>query len=286
MTFVCPVCSNPINYAGEADYSINRVLFKTPMFYCQSCDLYARDIDNKKMLDHFYSASYTSFDYESRFWHQRNKFFELILSLIKKHFNITSDNLEDASKINIIDLGSSYGHFLKIANNAGFNTIGVEINEDLVKYCNEQGHTAFSSLEQIPPKIEADVFTLIDSICCIPNPREVLGEIKNRLKPDGILVLRDCNRNLYAGLKAMFQREKDFSILGAAVVSYSVKSFKKLFEEVSGFEIIEIIPEGGFGKNMPFRKRMFYSGTYFMTKLLANQIIFTPGVIIIAKPKP
>jgi 2-polyprenyl-3-methyl-5-hydroxy-6-metoxy-1,4-benzoquinol methylase len=284
MGFCCPLCFQSLNYVGEANYDVNRVSFKTPMYSCNSCDVYVRDIDNKKMMEHFQDASYTRFENETMLWERRKNFFNLILSLIKKHFKITEANAKDASQIQIIDFGSAYGHFLKIATESGFKITGVEVSENLIKRCNEQGFTVVNRLDQVPEP-QVDVVTFIDSICCLPNPREVLSEVKKRLKPDGIVVLRDCNRNLYAGLKTKFQRQKDLSILGGAIVSYSLKSLKKLFEDLNDFEIIEVIPDNGFSKNLPLSKRMLYSTTYLLTKLSFNQILLTPGIIIIAKPK-
>lgn len=283
MSFSCPLCSKSINYAGEASYDVNRVSFKTPMYYCKSCDVYARDLDSKKMMEHFQDASYTRVENESMLWERRKNFFELILKLIEKHFNIEANNADD-QKISLVDFGSAYGHFLKIATKSGFKVTGVEVSENLVERCNQEGLDVVNRLEQVP-EAKVDVVTFIDSICCLPNPREVLNEVKERLKPNGIVVLRDCNRNFYAGLKTKLQRNKDLSILGGAIVSYSIKSLKKLFEELNDFEIIEVIPDGGFSKNLPLGKRILYSSTYWLTKLSFNQILLTPGIIIIAKHK-
>ncbi|NIV70331.1 MAG: methyltransferase domain-containing protein [Phycisphaerae bacterium] len=88
----------------------------------------------------------------------------------------------------------------------------------------------------------------IDSLYYVPNPKNVLLDMKNCLKPDGIFVALLTNRNLYAKLRAILTFKDDYGSIGDALVSYSLKGFKKLLS-LAGFSIIRVIPDYGRGNN-------------------------------------
>jgi 2-polyprenyl-3-methyl-5-hydroxy-6-metoxy-1,4-benzoquinol methylase len=277
----CPVCSSPIQLVGQASYYTKAARFKTDMYACESCDIYVRDIDSASMEEHYYAASYVQVDNEQRFYEQRINFFRYIVSLISNHASeIAHPNV---TGLRVADFGSSYGHLLEAAAEAGVKSVGIELNKDLITYCTQKGMTVVNTLDELT--VPVDVFSLIDSLYCVPNPCEILSQMRDRLDPNGFVIARLTNRNLYAKVRNFASKEKDFSILGDATVSYSIKGAKRLFEQ-SGLEIVKVIPEIGSQKqSLGFRRDLLYSGTALLSKITGNRIVVTPGIIVIARPK-
>jgi 2-polyprenyl-3-methyl-5-hydroxy-6-metoxy-1,4-benzoquinol methylase len=277
----CPVCSSHIQLVGKASYYTKDARFKTDMYACESCDIYVRDVDSASMEEHYYAATYVQVDNERRFYDQRINFFRHIVSLITNHASeINHSNVEN---LNIADFGSSYGHLLEAAAAAGIKSVGIELNKDLITYCTQKGMVVVNTLDELTEPV--DVFSLIDSLYCVPNPREILSQMRDRLNPNGFIIARLTNRNLYAKVRNVGAKEKDFSILGDATISYSIKGAKRLFEQ-SGLEIAKVIPEiGNHKQSLGFRRNLLYSGTALLSTITGNRIVITPGIIVIARPK-
>lgn len=272
----CPVCNSPIKYIGEANYYTRDSKFTTPMYECRECDLYYRSVDSSLLDDHYYAASYVQVTNESRFREQRLNFFRYIIDLIDK-----TTRKQDATKPGILlDFGSAYGHLLEVAAERGYQSIGVELNQGLVKYCNNKGFKTVSSLDDITSPV--DVVTLIDSLYCVAKPTEILARIHDLMKPEGILLIRITNRNLYVRLRRFFLQNSDMNLVGDATVSYSLKSISRLLEN-SGFEVNTVIPDTGRGKHQSIKMQVFYSITSAFSFVTANRWIFAPGIIVIAK---
>jgi len=249
-----------------------------PMYFCKDCGIFYRQVDDAIRVDHYYAASYVQAQNESAFWDARIHFFEYVISLVKKYANMKSKNEEH--KLTLMDFGSSYGHLIAFANDHGIRAMGVELNEDLIASCKKKGLIVYKNITELPEKV--DVVTSIDSLYCVPNPKDVLRDIKNCLKSDGIFVARVTNRNLYARLRARFIQKGDYSIIGDASVSYSLKGLKKLLS-LAGFRFMSVVCDYGKGKQLPPRKALCYRFCYLLTLLTCKTVILTPGIIVVAK---
>ena len=248
------------------------------MYYCKACNIYYRDIENRQIVDHFYAASYVQRENESRFFLARQNFFKFILTVISKFFQ--SRGMTELSSLTLVDFGSSYGHLLELSKQWGFKAIGIELNEDLIQYCTEKKLIVFRKVDNLPEKV--DIFTLIDSLYYLPNPREMLLKINVHLKEEGIVVIRITNRNLYTKLLGKLLYRGNLNILGDSIISYSLKSVKILFN-LTGFEVIRVIPDFGQGKKLDSKQKIFYLLTSLLTYLSFKTIILTPGIIIVGE---
>lgn len=275
---VCPICEKVMSYAGEANYYDQESRYKTPLYQCKICDIFYRDIDNAKMVSHYYAASYVQKENESRFYHTRINFFEFILDIALKYAKPNSK--EQSHQLSLIDFGSSYGHLLECAETRKIKAVGVELNEDCVSSCKQKGMVVYNNIKKVPEKV--DIITVIDSLYYVPNCKEILAEMKNMLNEDGILVARITNRNLYTKFMKKYLNKGDLSMIGDVTISYSLKSIKKLFSH-TGFKLLKVIPDYGKGKKLGFKKNLIYRLSLILTLLTAKKIIFTPGIIVIAK---
>jgi 2-polyprenyl-3-methyl-5-hydroxy-6-metoxy-1,4-benzoquinol methylase len=273
----CPICEQPIMLCGHADYYDRTSHFRTPIYFCKYCNIFYRDINTTNLLSHFYAASYVQKQNEQLFFDTRINFFEYILSLVKRYAKTKHGH----NKFSFVDFGSSYGHLIELAKNEGIEAAGIEINEDLIKLSREKGLQVYQNLSEVSKKVDA--VTSIDSLYYAYNPQDVMLDIKNCLKPDGIFVARITNRNLYAKLKAKFIRKDDYSTIGDATVSYSLKGIKKLLS-LAGFDLVLVVCDYGKGKQLPLIKTLCYRLCYLLTLLTCKTVIITPGIIVIAKP--
>lgn len=274
----CPICEKMLNAVGQAKYYDKFSVYDTQIYYCALCSIFYRDINGAKMFGHYHAASYVQECNEQRFYETRIDFFRYILNLFERYTNIEAKN--DKSKITFVDFGSSYGHLLELGRQKGFNMIGIELNTDLRNSCAQKGMKVYKEISEVPEKV--DVVTMIDSLYCVPNCTELLNAIKMRMKTNGLLIARVTNRNMYAKLKSRFVSKGDFSSLGDATIGYSLKGIKKLLF-VTGFQLVKVIPDRAMGKKLPIIKKTLYFLSYLLTLLTAKKIIFTPGIIVIAK---
>jgi hypothetical protein len=128
------------------------------------------------------------------------------------------------------------------------------------------------------------VFTLIDSLYYVPNPREILGAVRKKLLPGGLLIARVTNRNLYARVPNLFARDGDFSILGDAMVSYSCRGLSRLLNS-TGFRITKLLPDSGQGKqSMGFKRWVLYRFSHGVYAMSGGFVNTSPGLIVLARP--
>jgi SAM-dependent methyltransferase len=277
----CPVCDAPMTLVGHAAYYDLSSQFRTPVYSCASCDVLCRDIDQRRLVSHYYAASYVQEKNEGLLRRGRIRFFRWILSLIEGHRPQVGAGV--LGRPVLLDFGSAYGHFLSLARERGYDAVGIELNDDLVKACREKGLVVYRRLDEFSRS--ADVVAAIDSLYCVPDPRELLAGIRRKLRPGGVFLVRVTNRNLHARLRGRLGRRGDFSAIGDATVSYSVKAVRRLLDS-SGFRVEKVIPDCGRGKQLGIRKRWLYLLSYVLTLGILKKVILTPGVIMIARPRP
>lgn len=274
----CPVCGQSMAFSGQADYYDRAGPYKTPIHFCKSCDIFYRQVDDARRLDHFHAASYVQRTNEQDLFHTRIKFFRYVLSLVEKY---AKAEFRDAHRsLRLVDFGSSYGHLLELAEDNGMCAVGIEINEDLLASCKRKGMVVYKDLKELPEKVDA--VTLIDSLYYVPDCRAVLADIRKRLSAGGILIVRVTNRNLYARFMGKYVSRGDFTTIGDAIVGYSVRGMRKLLA-LTGFRILKIIPDYGKGKRLGVRKKLLYWVGYALTLLAVKRVILTPGIIVVAR---
>jgi dolichol-phosphate mannosyltransferase len=101
----------------------------------------------------------------------------------------------------LLDVGSYCGVFLKIAENNGYDTLGVEPSEWAAQYSREKmGQEAIAgTLKDVPPdKGNFDVITMWDVMEHLPHPMNEIALIKTRMKPNGIFAFATLNIDNWA----------------------------------------------------------------------------------------
>ena len=97
----------------------------------------------------------------------------------------------------VLDIGCAAGFFLKVMEEKGWETTGVEISVFMADFARTElklSNVFPGTLEQQPFEAESfDVITLWDVIEHLEDPRSVLAATQRLLKKDGILVLETQN---------------------------------------------------------------------------------------------
>jgi len=167
----CPVCmSREISRAYEPDISRCRechVFFRTPR---------PTQDDIKKSYD-----SGSTFEDWIPQEKDRREGWKRRLRLIVRH--ISSGDL--------LDVGTGDGHFLEVAQEAGFTVEGTELSDDGINRAKSRGYSVRKGqLTDIDfGEKRFDVITIWHVLEHVPNPGEVIRKSFSLLRPGGILVV-------------------------------------------------------------------------------------------------
>jgi len=92
----------------------------------------------------------------------------------------------------VLDVGCGPGLFLDVAQRAGWDAWGVDLNEAAIEWASEHvtEHVAVGSIEDLDAKDEQfDCITMFDVIEHLDDPRARLLEVARVLRPGGVLVV-------------------------------------------------------------------------------------------------
>jgi SAM-dependent methyltransferase len=206
---------------------------------------------------------------------RRGEFFAHLLDLVRKYLATGADSPR------LLDVGCSFGHLIDLANQSGFCAMGLEVDEELLRYMKKKGLLAFRDWSSVPSPLDA--ITFVDSFYYILNPKEVLQQVTNRLRAGGVALFRVTNRNWVASLISLLRSDPDLSILGDARFSYSRESLEMVLRD-AGLSELACIPDGGQGRRLPWRKEIAYKILYRITAILRGKLILAPGIILLATP--
>ncbi len=101
------------------------------------------------------------------------------------------------AKGRLLDVGCSYGAFLELARDKGWETFGVDVSTKAVAYAKQERklNTQVGRLEDVRfPENHFSVITMWDVVEHLDDPVRTLEEIKRVLKPDGVVVIFTINQ--------------------------------------------------------------------------------------------
>jgi len=145
----------------------------------------------------------------------------------------------------VLDIGCSYGYFLKIAQKYGWDGQGVEINDSASRYCREKlGLNVFSGdiSDAHYTNQSFDVITMFHILEHILDPRNYLKEINRILKPGGLIAVEVPN---VGSLKAKLTRGNWGSFKPPRHLYYFSPKTLTLLLEKTGFKRVRMDTLGG-----------------------------------------
>ncbi|MCA9058656.1 MAG: class I SAM-dependent methyltransferase, partial [Planctomycetaceae bacterium] len=226
----CPACGT-VSEARQAWRFIN-VRGEAEWLQCPACRSY--------FLDHEYSVENEVTHTKKMIWgdttdgEQMNQFkrrmYESTMETLLRHVDPTGKTL--------LDIGCSWGGFMEVAREAGFEVTGYDLLQEAVNRVNQAGMRAqcctriadFTLTDE-----QFDVISVLDANFYWPNQPEELKGIHARLKPGGLLVMRVADKSWMARMGAALQNvspAKAETILRRAVndhrFSMPIRSFLRL----------------------------------------------------------
>jgi 2-polyprenyl-3-methyl-5-hydroxy-6-metoxy-1,4-benzoquinol methylase len=125
-------------------------------------------------------------------------YFETFARLRENSFDLAIENIKlliGKKKIYVLDIGCSYGLFLKKVHEQGWDGVGIEPNEQEVRFVQERFHieVAQTTIEDFVSDKKWDIITFWDVLEHLPDPFHVLQKVKSMLNGDGILIIRVPN---------------------------------------------------------------------------------------------
>lgn len=169
-----------------------------------------------------------------------NKLYHIVRNhTLKKKIQLISSYV---SRGTILDYGCGTGMFLSACKTAGWDSIGMEPDDNARKMASEQGLNVFSDKEKVKTYItdkQADAITLWHVLEHVTDMGETLAFFKARLKKDGVLIIAVPNHVSYDA-----EHYKEFWAaydVPRHLYHFDLKSMKTLLED-TGFKLIETKP--------------------------------------------
>ncbi len=192
---------------------------------CNDCGfVFSNPKIDKESLENFYSELEDN-EYSDE-WEGRGKNFLKIFKRLGK-FGIPGKSL--------LDIGAASGIFVKLANEKGYESQGIEPSSALVKEAKEKfGIDIFEgTIEDFQLKKKFSVITMLDLIEHVTNPSEFVGKVSGFIEKGGILILVTPDID---SIPAKIFRNKWWHYRTAHVNFFNKKSLEYLLEKY-GFKI-------------------------------------------------
>ncbi len=182
-----------------------------------------------------------------------------------------------AESVYILDVGCSSGSFLKSARKLGFNVEGVEPAPAAVATARSHGFNVYEGGAEHKdiPKNYFNALTLFEVIEHLNNPKQLLQQCKDILKPGGILMIGTGNTDSWTQkIKGNKWEYYDIDKHGNHISFFNPYSIKLLAENV-GFKVISVKT-----RNVRFfEKNETTNIQYKLAKILAELLNFPAQLV-------
>ena len=204
---------------------------KKGFYLCQNCQIVFQHPVSKKEIEKYYQKQY--FSSKKRVldqfvnWFIKEKHLKNI-KLIKKH----------TTKKKLLDIGTGYGYFVKLALENGFKSQGIEPSKESVKMAKKLfgislENSFFDRNYRIKEKF--DVITAFHVIEHVLDPLDFIKAVYKRLNYKGIFILETPNVQCFNSLR--MKKNWPFVLPNEHLFYFSFRSLVPLLEK-SGFKIL------------------------------------------------
>jgi len=236
----CLVCgSNQFEpFLQCKDYTVSQETFS--IVSCKSCGFkFTNPRPDNSVLGNYYKAeSYISHTNSKK--GIVNRLYHIVRNYtLGKKVNLISSYV---SRGTILDYGCGTGMFLGACKNAGWETFGMEPDDDARKIASEQNLNLFSDKIKIQTHVaekQFDAITLWHVLEHVTDMPETLAFFKQKLKTNGVLIIAVPNHVSY---DAEYYKEHWAAYdVPRHLHHFELKSMKSLLEN-GGFQLIETKP--------------------------------------------
>jgi len=226
---ICPFCKIKTNFLYRVDG------FKKPLeiYQCPSCKLQMQDITNP---DGFYTKDYFEGTAEYSYFDER-KYFRYCEFVWKARLKTIKKFKPPPARF--LDVGCSFGGFVKTALKEGYDAEGIDISPYVVEECQKdeeiKNRIFCSDLLHYIPNKKYDIITLIEVIEHLPEPNRILKKLYDLLNPSGLLIIQTAN---FDGLQAKMQKNHYHYYLPGHLFYYSKKNLTAFLKQAGFKEFI------------------------------------------------
>lgn len=221
----CPICKNKTKF----QYKKSNYITNYNYYQCQNCDfLFTNPMPTQTELNSYYNSLYHVEKVQKEKVRAKAK---LVLQRLKK---IKGKNLE------VLEIGCSYGYFLKEAEKQKHKCSGIELSKITAKFAKENLKTNNIynvNFETWKTKNKYDVVVLLDVIEHLPDPNKSISKIKKLLKKDGVIVFTTPNTNSLE--YKLYGKRWEWVSPPAHISLFNQKTVRKIMNE-NHFEELEL----------------------------------------------
>ena len=141
----------------------------------------------------------------------------------------------------LLDFGCGNGGLLKIIkdNNNKINTLGIELNNELIEYLNNENIKTYNNINKIPNNIDIDCIMLNHVLEHLYDPIKTLKNIKEKMNTKTLLIIEVPHANDFLISEYDCDKFKKFTFWSEHLILHTEKSLMKLLNIV-GFSNIKI----------------------------------------------
>lgn len=235
----CPICNGEHFdvFLNAVDYTVSNDTFS--IVECKSCGFHFTnpipEID--KIGDYYKSESYISHSSTNK--GVINKLYQIVRKYtLKQKVKLVQKQTNGKA---VLDIGAGTGHFLNACKEAGFQSIGLEPDEDARKFAKDNFQVELRPLEELHSldHNSKDVITMWHVLEHVYELRKDLDQITKVLKEDGTLIVAVPNMNSFdAKHYKAFWAAYDLPI---HLYHFTPKDIAQLFDQYE-MEVAEILP--------------------------------------------
>ncbi|MFN3603778.1 MAG: class I SAM-dependent methyltransferase [Leptonema sp. (in: bacteria)] len=279
---VCPFCKVPTNYV----FTINRFFPPFDIYKCSFCNLYIKkQRENEAYYNKEYyqgNAPYSYID-ERKFEVYFREVWEARIKNIKKY---------KPPPAKVLDVGCSFGGFVKVFLENGYDAEGIDISKYATKEAQRnpllKNRIFYSDILNFSIKKKYDIITLIEVIEHLNNPEKVFEKIAKLLNPNGLLILQTAN---FDGLQAILQGKRYHYFLPGHLYYYSKSNLIPIlkrydFEKFINYHGVDfgLIPKLKKAKGMLKNRTQFIKiiGYHLLSKIYLKNFSLTSSYVLYA----
>lgn len=188
----CPIC-------GAADAAPMLVVNGYSIARCAQCDtMRVCPIPSNELLQaHYQDPDYFEGDEEQGYHNYAD-----VQKALAPHFQRRLRLVENyLSKGRLLDFGCAAGYFLQVAQDTGWQVTGIELSKEMAQRAAQLVRApVFSSMSELVEK-DFDGVTLWEVIEHLPQPIDTLRQLRDRLRPDGVLMLSTPNTGHWQAIR-------------------------------------------------------------------------------------
>jgi SAM-dependent methyltransferase len=236
---------------GRNDFRTIHLIDKWSYLRCRECGLVSL---SPKPSPNEYKDSYK--EYLPREAGEIKKWSRTMAPVIARSVSLIKDRFKGQTG-RLLDIGCGYGFFLKAMQSEGWETEGVEISETGRNYAtNQLGIKIYGNpLEELKlPENTYHVVTLFYVVEHVPDPPELIRNIRRILKPGGMLLLRWPHTTPLVKLMGPLSKSLDLYHTPYHLYDFSPRTIKRLLTSCGFSHVVTMI--GGYTLPSPNTARI------------------------------